>query len=163
MDIFQRRLLHDRVAGDHVNFKLEPIVADGWAPAILEMMNDSKDHDILFEKASIDESYFDLSVYVRKQLLLRFPMLNIRDDLNKADAETRALILDKELPPVPAYVQDDMRIRAWKTVGAWWPTNEHHDDSGALSLTWIDMALAIAAERMISIRHHIIQELGYTT
>lgn len=163
MTIFQRRLAHDHVAGMHVDYELKNVVADGWTPAVLPMAGELTDRDILFEKASIDESFFDLSLYVRKQLLLRFPALDIRKELENISKDEQTQRLDSVLPPVPAHMQDDLRIRTWKVFGAWWPEAENVDEDSSISLTWVDLAHAIAAERMISMRQHIKAELGYTT
>lgn len=164
MDIFQRQLCHDRVPHGHANYELESIKAEGWVPSVLHMEGQSKDHDIIFEKASIDESFFDLSKYVRKQMLSRFPWLDIREELNSLDTETRAAQLDAELPPIPTHIRDELQMRAWCALGAWLPSSELKEKQTPLSpLTWIDVAHAMAAERMISMRWHILNKLGYTT
>ena len=164
MDIFQRQLCHDRGPYGHANYELESITPEGWSPSVLHMKGQSKDHDIIFEKASIDESFFDLSRYVRKQMLSRFPSLDIRKELNGFDADTRAARLDAELPPIPMHVRDEMSMRAWLALGTWLPPSEHREEQSLLTpLTWIDVAHAMAAERMISVRWHILNELGYTT
>lgn len=164
MDIFQRQLCHDHVPYGHANYELESIATEGWSPSVLHMKGQSKDHDIIFEKASIDESFFDLSRYVRKQMLSRFPSLDIRKELNGFDADTRAARLDAELPPIPMHVRDEMSMRAWLALGTWLPPSEHREEQSLLTpLTWIDVAHAMAAERMISVRWHILNELGYTT
>lgn len=164
MDIFQRQLCHDRAPHGHANYELDSVTANGWMPSVLHMKGLSKDHDIIFEKASIDESFFDLSKYVRKQMLSRFPSLDIREELNSLDTETRAVKLDAELPPIPVHIRDEIRMQAWCALGAWLPHSELKENQAPLSaLTWIDVAHAIAAERMISMRWHILNELGYTT
>ena len=60
MDIFQRQLCHDRGPYGHANYELESITPEGWSPSVLHMKGQSKDHDIIFEKASIDESFLSL-------------------------------------------------------------------------------------------------------
>lgn len=161
LDIFQRRVTHDETTGERLRYDLTPVVADGWAPSVLKMM-ETRDDDILFEKASIDESFFDLSVYVRKQLILRYPYLDIRDELRKLSAEERAERCQDELPPVPFHVCEEMTAASWEQLGVWWP--EHETQMVAQrKITWVDVAHAIAAERMIAMRKHILDGLGYTT
>lgn len=174
MEIFQRRLLHQST-GTHLGFDLAPVVADCWAPSLLAMQEGSVDDDILFEKASIDESFFDLSVFVRKELMHRFPLLDIRGDAERATAEDRVALLDAPLPPLPLFVKQELVKKSWTLLGAWWPSEQDNvdttqqasqasDDEAAITdMTWLDVAYSIAAERMIAVRKHIVEQLGYTT
>ncbi|WFC98171.1 DNA-directed DNA polymerase [Malassezia yamatoensis] len=175
MEIFQRRLEVESSTGVHLGFDLEPVVADCWAPSFLKMEENSLDEDILFEKASIDESFFDLSLYVRKQILRRFPFLDIRKDLESLPAEERANRLNTPLPLPPLAVRQEMVKKSWSLLGAWWPNGQQNYESSQeasqssvdtepfTDLSWVDIAHAIAAERMIAVRKHIVDLLGYTT
>lgn len=174
MDIFQRCLENDSTSGLHVGFDLAPVVADGWAPTVLQMQGEKIDEDILFEKASIDESFFDLSLYVRKQLLRRFPFLDIRPELEMLSPDERMRRLDTPLPPPPLSIQQELVKKSWTLLGAWWPDQDSAASSQQVSqdsadneafpgLSWSDVAHAIAAERMIAVRKHIFDHLGYTT
>lgn len=161
MELFRSKLSQDRDSGKYVDYTLQPIVPCGWAPCILDILPNSREKYIPFEKASIDESFFDLSVHVRKQILLRYPFLDIRPTLEMMDQERVSEKLDEPLPEVPLYLHEDMMPASWLNAGAWLP--DTLDRSRPLELTWLDIAHAIAAEHMISIRKHVYEQLGYTT
>ena len=160
MSIFQCELTHDYVQGNRVQYDLAPVIAENWAPNILDLKEHTVDNGILFEKASIDESFFDLSVYVRQQLLLRFPFLDIRDELENLDSNERTARLDAPIPPVPLFVRQELVSQSWKALGAWWPSDPQE---AIFDISWQDIVHAIGAERMISMRKHIRDILGYTT
>lgn len=161
MELFQCKLSQDRSNGQYVDYTLQPIVPCGWAPSVLDLIPNSREKDIPFEKASIDESFFDLSVHVRKQILRRYPFLDIRPALETMDPEKVAEKLDEPLPEVPMYVQEEMIPSSWQSAGAWLP--DAVDLAQPMEITWLDIAHAIAAEHMISVRKHIYEQLGYTT
>lgn len=160
MDIFQRKLTLESATGEYAGYDLQPRVADGWMPKVLEMLG-RRDDDIVCEKASIDESFFDLSLYVRKQILMRFPYLDIRDELQSMNSAAKAERLDTPLPEVPLQVQEEMTKESWEALGLWLPSDGN--EKRVRQCTWVDLAHAIAAERMISVRKHIVDALGYTT
>lgn len=175
MEIFQRKLEQESSTGEHIGFDLAPVIADCWAPTVMKLEGDSIDDDILFEKASIDESFFDLSVYVRKQLLRRFPFLDIRKELERMTPTEQAARIDTVLPPLPLSIKQELVKKSWTLLGAWWPSDDDNVASSQQTsqssvdaepfpdLTWIDVAHSIAAERMIAVRKHIVEQLGYTT
>ena len=99
-------------------------------------------------KASVDESFFDLALYVRKQLLCRFPYLNVAP-------ENLSQGLDTPLPPPPASVRDELDAASWEALGIWMPVSS--------PLTWTDICIALGAERLISVRKEVRDVLGYTT
>ncbi|PKI83342.1 Rad30p [Malassezia vespertilionis] len=94
MDIFQRRVNSGATTGVRTQFDLNPAIADCWTPMPLELLDEHEGQDILFEKASIDESFFDLSVYARKQILHRFPYLDTRAELENMSPDARAKKLE---------------------------------------------------------------------
>lgn len=161
MELFQCKLSHDRSSGSYVDYTLKPIVPSGWTPCVLDIITSQKNKDILFEKASIDESFFDLSVYARKQIMLRYPFLDIRSALATMDPAKVSEKLDERLPDIPMYLQEEMMPESWQCAGAWLPDTV--DCARPLMLSWLDIAHAIAAELMISIRKHVYEQLGYTT
>ncbi|WFD07568.1 DNA-directed DNA polymerase [Malassezia vespertilionis] len=168
MDIFQRRVNSGATTGVRTQFDLNPAIADCWTPMPLELLDEHEGQDILFEKASIDESFFDLSVYARKQILHRFPYLDTRAELENMSPDARAKKLECLLPPVPLNVRQELVKKSWTLLGAWWPSEytdlASQDTFGELeNMTWVDVAHAYAAERMISVRKHVLDRLGYTT
>jgi len=161
MEVFQSKLSQDGGSGKYIDYTLKSIVPCGWAPNLLDMIPNSREKDIPFEKASIDESFFDLSVHVRKQILRRYTFLDIRPMLEMMDPERVPEKLDEPLPEVPSYLQEEMMPASWQNAGTWFP--DDLDQSQPLELTWLDIAHAIAAEYMVSIRKHVYEKLGYTT
>lgn len=149
--IFQYRVAESTELGANLGSDLQSWQDDGsvW-PHALVLEGDSTDSDIIVEKASIDESFFDLSVYARKQMLVRFPFLDVRE----TDVD-----LDTELPPLPLSVREELNDAAWGHLGAWDGDDEH----SAGEATWLDVAIAMGAERLIAVRKHVLDVLGYTT
>jgi len=144
INIFQRQVDHAKLA-DHVGADLTP--SSTVLPLALKLSNNI-DPDIIVEKASVDESFFDLSLYVRKQLLCRFPYLNVAP-VNLSQG------LDTPLPPPPASVRDELDAASWEALGIWMPVSS--------PLTWTDICIALGAERLISVRKEVRDVLGYTT
>lgn len=120
------------------------------------------------EKASIDESYFDLTVEVRKLILARYPHLQ--------HAPTWGKGMDEPLPPPPPI--------DWEGRGELMPVKSIHGGGVERSKqqggeggsgdqeeseevderpTWTDVALAHGAELMAKVRQAVFSELNYTT
>lgn len=152
LEIFQYRVAEQTASGAHLRSDLQetPAGSSVW-PHALRLEPKSIDTDIIVEKASIDESFFDLSLHVRRQLLQRFPFLNVREDALPHGLET-------PLPPLPLDVREELGDTAWEHLGAWRPENATPPE-----LSWADVAMAIGAERMIAVRRHVQEVLGYTT
>lgn len=144
INIFHRQVDQAELA-DHVAADLTPS-STVWPRAL--KLSKNTDPDIIVEKASIDESFFDLSLYVRKQLLYRFPYLNMAP-------ESLSQGLDTPLPPPPASVRDELDASSWEALGIWKPVTS--------PLTWTDVCIALGAERLISVRKEVRDVLGYTT
>lgn len=142
--IFQRRVVHAEL-GTHVGADLTDS-ATVW-PRVLAL-EDNIDPKIIVEKASIDESFFDLSLYTRRQLLHRFPYLDV-------SPESLPHGLDTPLPPPPADIRDELDCSSWEALGIW-----EADDS---PLSWTDICIALGAERLIAVRKCVYDRLGYTT
>ena len=114
------------------------------------------------EKASIDESFFDLTVPVRALLLERYPEL-------KVDVKTLPKGLDTPLPPPPTSLD-------WEAVGYLVPATEPEPASAdgeaadkgkgrevEEPITWHDVALSLGASIMLKCRASVRERLGYTT
>lgn len=117
------------------------------------------------EKASIDESYFDLTLEVRKMILTRYPHLKECPKTPKG--------MDEPLPAPP--------IVEWDNCGALIPirnlskaddnSDEADDQDGNppsqehqyLDPTWTDVALAHGALLMTKVRAAVMSQLGYST
>ncbi|OCH84811.1 DNA polymerase eta [Obba rivulosa] len=121
------------------------------------------------EKASIDEAFIDFTRPVRDEILKRYPYLaQVPPDAPNG--------LDSPLPPPPPI--------CWDNLGTVIPahpneeqldgssTTEPQEDVGASetgavdgddsSTTWHDVALSVAAEFMMNVRHEVYAKLGYT-
>ncbi|RPA92566.1 DNA/RNA polymerase [Choiromyces venosus 120613-1] len=97
------------------------------------------------EKASIDESFLDLSVMIHERLLKRFPVLALPPPYNDPTENL-------PLPP------EDLEIN-W--------AGSHllelaEDREGDGQLDWDDVGMGIAAEIVDEIRASVRRELGYT-
>ncbi|WFD29819.1 DNA-directed DNA polymerase [Malassezia sp. CBS 17886] len=164
MDIFRRRLANkEQAVGEFLGYDMKPIIPDGWVPRQLALDEERVDEGILLEKASIDESFFDLSLYVRKQLLHQYPFLDFREALARMSPDAREKALDAELPRPPLAVRDELPHAAWVHLGAWLPSDDDPERVDEAEISWVDVAHAIAAERMIAVRKHVLERLGYTT
>lgn len=95
------------------------------------------------EKASIDESFLDLSSIVKEKLLERFG-----DLLQNKDAD-----LDDPLPEAPF-------VNWTSSSGTLVDLDEDHNEEDAND--WDDVAMHIAAEFMASVRQDVKDILGYT-
>ena len=105
-------------------------------------------HSDVVEKASIDESFLDLSLRVRAVLLERYPALA---------AIPQGASQEDEVPsPAELGVTID-----WESIGNMIPVpgdeGGHHVELG-----WADVALAAAAELAAKARNQVLQSLGYT-
>lgn len=114
------------------------------------------------EKASIDESYFDLTLEVRKLLLERYPYLK----------QVPAKGMDEPLPTPPLVEWTDesgelMPVRRLDEYGRYADENEEgmvpSQEHQLLEPTWTDVALAHGAILMAKVRKAVYDELGYTT
>ncbi|PWN31272.1 DNA/RNA polymerase [Meira miltonrushii] len=114
------------------------------------------------EKASIDESYFDLTLEVRKLILHNYPHL-------KRPPET-AKGMDEPLPTPPLIEWDNcgelMPIKRLDEDGApmqnedeFVPSQEHQ----LINPTWTDVALAHGAVLMTKVRKAVLEQNGYST
>jgi DNA polymerase eta len=115
------------------------------------------------EKASIDESFFDLTLEVRRLLLTRYPHLKQAPKTGKG--------MDEPLPAPPMIEWDDcgelMPIKRLNEEGdpidredeGFVPSQEHQ----LLHPTWTDVALAHGAKLMSKVRKNVFDQLGYTT
>lgn len=132
------------------------------------------------EKASIDESYFDLTIEVRKLILEKYPHLG-------SPPRDSPLGMDTLLPDPPL-------IEAWEEKGLGYlvpiageknDAEETRDEipenaaapasnaSGSTSIldeafkeaawSWTDVALSMGAELMARVRREVEEQLGYTT
>lgn len=110
------------------------------------------------EKASIDESYFDLTLEVRKLILTKYPHLK--------ECPKKGRGMDEPLPAPP--------IIDWDGCGALMPVRSIDDrDNGDgdppsqehqyLNPTWPDVALAHGAMLMTKVRAAVRSELSYST
>jgi len=95
------------------------------------------------EKASIDESFLDLSAMVHERLLKRFPVLALPPPFNDP-------LKNLSLPP------EDLEI---KWAGS--HLLELAEDSGG-SLDWDDVGMGVAAEIVEEVRGTVRKVLGYT-
>ncbi|MCO5565299.1 hypothetical protein L7F22_018972 [Adiantum nelumboides] len=114
------------------------------------------------EKASIDESYFDLTLEVRKLILQSYPHLKRPPETSKG--------MDEPLPTPPLIDWNDcgelMPIKRLDEDGApikdedeFVPSQEHQ----LLNPTWTDVALAHGAILMTKVRKAVLEQNGYST
>ncbi|KZT73514.1 DNA/RNA polymerase [Daedalea quercina L-15889] len=123
------------------------------------------------EKASIDEAFIDFTRPVREEILRRYPDLaQVPPDAPQGP--------DSPLPPPPPIMWNDLGtvipvsdLSPESSVTNTGEPNGHglpDDDNESVdnfddSITWHDVALAIAAELMGKIRRDIHSKLGYST
>ncbi|PWN87519.1 DNA/RNA polymerase [Acaromyces ingoldii] len=109
------------------------------------------------EKASIDESYFDLTLEVRKLILSRYPHLQ--------NAPTKGKGIDEPLPPPPTIDWEGRgELVPVKSIqGGERKEEQEEEEDMDERPTWTDVALAHGAELMANVRRAVLSELGYTT
>lgn len=112
------------------------------------------------EKASIDESYFDLTLEVRKLILARYPHLAKYPPTSKG--------MDELLPAPPLIDWDDDSGELIPLKGPDAAREDGEGDDGGpsdllASPTWTDVALAHGAYLMARVRREVRAALGYTT
>ncbi|BFZ61597.1 N-acetyltransferase eso1 [Saitoella coloradoensis] len=101
------------------------------------------------EKASIDESYLDLSTVVYEALLEQYPQLrHPPQDLNTP------------LPPAPPTIFDEEKHGKIIDISA---ADDHSQVEEELPSDWSDLTLSLAALHITSIRNQIRTQLGYDT
>jgi DNA polymerase eta len=96
------------------------------------------------EKASIDESFLDMSSLIKIKLLQRYPELSLPPPYNDTSYP---------LPPAPAVVFSD-------DLGAIVPLSDGHNEEDPPD--WDDIVMALAAETIREIRKEVEEKLGYT-
>ena len=138
-----------RAGDEHWDYRENPDIATSKA-CLDPYRNESKKIMSIFraacprvEKASIDESFLDLSAMVHERLLKRFPVLALPPPYNDPS----------ENLPLP---QEGLGIK-W--------AGSHllelaEDSSGPLD--WDDVGMGIAAEIVEEVRGSVRKELGYT-
>jgi len=96
------------------------------------------------EKASVDESFLDMSTLVKTKLLERYPELSQPSPYN-----------DKSypLPPAPSVTFSD-------EMGVIVPLSEGENEKDAVD--WDDVVMYIAAEEIREIRREVEEKLKYT-
>lgn len=114
------------------------------------------------EKASIDESYFDLTLEVRKSILHNYPHLKKPPETAKGmDEPLPAPPLIEwdhcgELMPIKKLDEDGQQI---KDQDEFIPSQEHQ----LINPTWTDVALAHGAILMTKVRKAVLEQNGYST
>jgi DNA polymerase eta len=108
---------------------------------ILEIFRSHCDH---IEKASIDESFLDMSTLVKTKLLTRYSELALPPPYNDTSYP---------LPPAPAVTFSD-------DLGAVVPLSEGHSEEEQPD--WDDVVMMLAAEMIRDVRREVEDRLGYT-
>ncbi len=124
------------------------ISLDYYRKESLKIVAVFREHSDVVEKASIDESFLDLSLRVRAVLLERYPAL--------AAIPPGASQEDEVPSPAELGVIID-----WEAIGNVIPVPGEEGDT-VVALTWADVALAAAAELAAKARKHVLDSLGYT-
>lgn len=145
---------------------------DHYRRESLKIIKVFQQHCPTVEKASIDESFLDLTLPVRTLLLSRYPILATLPASAGGDLDT----------PLPSPLELGITV-VWDDVGNCIPiggtpdavvesageegTSESEEREGReleaeLGLTWSDVALAIGAEIVATCRGQVQSELGYT-
>jgi DNA polymerase eta len=96
------------------------------------------------EKASIDESFLDLSSLVKKKLLERYPKLCLPPPYNDSSYP---------LPSAPSFTFSDEN-------GAIVPLSKGESEEDPVD--WDDIIMSLAAEIIRDIRKEVEEKLGYT-
>lgn len=96
------------------------------------------------EKASIDESFLDMSTQVKKRLLDRYPELSLPPPHGD---------MTYQLPPSPGVTFSD-------ELGTVVALSEGHSEDDPPD--WDDVIIALAAEMIRDIRKEVEEKLGYT-
>ncbi|ORY83230.1 hypothetical protein BCR37DRAFT_402550 [Protomyces lactucae-debilis] len=132
-----------RYHDEDVDPKTHKVSLDPYRRASRKILEIFKKHCSHVEKASIDESFLDLSSVVKATLLERYSHL-LKIDLSN---------LDQPLPQAP-FVQWDKQDGTLVPLAAS-DTEEDRND-------WDDIAMKIAAEFMTKVRADVKETLGYT-
>jgi DNA polymerase eta len=117
---------------------------DQYRQASLEILKIFRSHCDHVEKASIDESFLDLSTQVKSKLIERYPELMLPPPNN----DTSYL-----LPSAPSIPFTD-------EMGAIVALSDEHSEEDVLD--WDDVVLLLAAEIIRDIRMEVEEKLGYT-
>ena len=96
------------------------------------------------EKASIDESFLDMSTQVKKRLLERYPELALPPPYNDTSYN---------LPSAPRVIFSD-------ELGAIVPLSDGHNEDDPND--WDDVIMALAAEIIKDVRKEVEEKLKYT-
>lgn len=117
---------------------------DPYRRASLKILEIFRAHCDRVEKASIDESFLDLSTQLKQKLLERYPELALPPPYNDAS---------NPLPPAPS-------ITFSEELGAIVPLSEGHSEEEATD--WDDVVMHLAAEMIRETRKEVEEKLGYT-
>lgn len=117
---------------------------DPYRQASLEILKIFRSHCDCVEKASIDESFLDLSTQVKSRLLERYPELTLPPPNNDTSCP---------LPLAPHITFTD-------EMGAIVPLPD--DDNEEDAPDWDDVVLSLATEIIRDIRREVEVNLGYT-
>lgn len=117
---------------------------DPYRRASLEILKIFQAHCDRVEKASIDESFLDMSTLVKTKLLERYPELSQPPPHNDKSCP---------LPPAPSVTFSD-------EMGAIVPLSEGESEEDAVD--WDDVVMYIAAEMVREIRREVEEKLKYT-
>jgi DNA polymerase eta len=122
----------------------EQVSLDPYRRASLKILQIFRAHCETVEKASIDESFLDMSSLVKTKLLERYPELTLPPPYNDNSYP---------LPPAPSVTFSD-------EVGAIVPLSEgdNEEDPG----DWDDVVMFLTAEIIRDIRKEVEETLGYT-
>jgi DNA polymerase eta len=117
---------------------------DPYRRASLKILEIFRKHCDRVEKASIDESFMDLSTLIKARLLERYPELTLPPPYNDNSYP---------LPPAPAVTFSD-------ELGAVVPLSDGHSEEDPVD--WDDVIMFLAAELILEIRREVEETLGYT-
>jgi DNA polymerase eta len=117
---------------------------DPYRRASLKILEIFRAHCDRVEKASIDESFLDLSTQLKQKLLERYPELSLPPPYNDASYP---------LPPAPSITFSD-------ESGAIVPLSEGHSEEEPTD--WDDVVMYLAAEMIQKTRREVEEKLGYT-
>jgi len=128
----------------HCALTMEQVSLDPYRRASLKILEIFRAHCDRVEKASIDESFIDLSSEVKQKLLDRYPELTLPPPYNDMSCQ---------LPTAPT-------ITYSSELGAIVPLSEGESEDEAGD--WDDVSMSIAAELIRDIRREVEVKLGYT-